>query len=72
MAFYELDAPRRTVADGLLARIGHKLHSFLRTMQYGRMMQVMSQFSDENLKSLGITRSDIPRYARELIYSEQE
>lgn len=43
---------------------GRKL---IKNIQYGRMIGVMKSFSDEALEEIGISRSEIPAYARRLI-----
>lgn len=40
----------------------------MRTMQMARMLHVLCEMSDEDLKKLGITRQQIPAYAEKLIY----
>lgn len=68
MTLYELDAPRAQSSDGLLTRIRNRIWDAIRVIQYGRMMQAMSELSDPQLETLGLKRSDIPRYAHECIY----
>ncbi|MFY0615368.1 MAG: hypothetical protein JXQ99_27820 [Hyphomicrobiaceae bacterium] len=72
MATFELDAPHAGVATDFSSRIKRYLGHKLRAMQYARMAQCMRQMSDEQLESLELTRADIPRYARECIYGDQE
>ena len=55
-------------SEGIFSRISRPLGDAIRTMQYARMMQVMSQMSDTELKSLGLTRADIPRHAQACIF----
>lgn len=54
-----------------LARVasitGSKLGSLLKTVQTARMMTILANMSDQQLDEIGITRSDIPRYAEELM-----
>ena len=67
MTFYEMNAERSPIADGLLAKISHRFKSGIRAMQYGRMLQALSQLTDEQLENIGLDRADIPRHARECI-----
>ena len=62
---------RPSVADGLLGRIGARIGNGVRAMQYARMLQAMSELTDEQRATLGLSRSDLPRYARECVYGPQ-
>lgn len=57
-----------------LATIVHRVRagarSALRASQTGRMVSVLSGMSDEQLGQIGITRSQIGDYARELMANE--
>jgi len=68
MAFTTIDAPHSADASGLLDRIGARIGTVIRAMQYSRMLQAMSELSDDQLATMGLTRSDIPGHARECIY----
>lgn len=67
MSFFELDAPRGLNSDGFLSKVAAWPGKAVRTLQYGRMMQAMTSLSESQLQELGLTRSDIPRYARECL-----
>ena len=67
MSFFELDAPRNPNSDGFFSKVVSWPTRAVRGIQYGRMMQAMTSLSDSQLQDLGLTRSDIPRYARECI-----
>ena len=45
-------------------------HGLIRTLQYGRMMSVLDKMPNELLDEIGISRSEIPEYARSLVYEE--
>ncbi len=53
-----------------LARLGAKAHARLRAMQMARMLSTLSSMSDHQLAQIGISRSDIPRYAEKLMATE--
>ena len=40
------------------------------TLQYGRMKSVFDKMPNETLDEIGISRSEIPEYARSLVYEE--
>lgn len=44
-----------------------KANGALRSLQMGRMMAILSNMSDQQLAQIGVTRPDIPQYAKELI-----
>lgn len=67
MSLFEIDAPRSQNSNGLLSKIAAWPSRAISNMQYGRMMQAMAALSDSQLEALGLTRSDIPRYARECL-----
>lgn len=67
MSLFELDAPRSFNRNGILSKVGAWSARAISNMQYGRMMQAMAELSDTQLEALGLTRSDIPRYARECL-----
>ena len=70
MSFYELSAPQTAQTGGLFARIGQSLTNTVKAIQYSRMLQVMSQLTDEQLDSMGIARADIPSIAHKTIYED--
>lgn len=51
----------------LLARIGAKAHAGLKALQMARMLSTLSSMSDHQLAQIGISRSDIPKYAETLM-----
>ena len=69
MSSTEFAAPR---VDGFVLSVGRKLRSAIRTIQYARMLQVMSELSDTQLESLGLTRTAIPAYAQRCIYGAED
>ena len=71
MELYELDAPSGGFLAVTISKIKKSLGRQLRRMQYARMVNVMSQLSDEQLQSIDLTRADIPRHARECIFDDQ-
>jgi uncharacterized protein YjiS (DUF1127 family) len=54
----------------LISAVGRGLTHAIRTVQMSRMMSVLSQMSDEQLKQIRITRQEIPSNAEELIYEQ--
>lgn len=64
----------RTLADtstdylgAVFARIGHRIGRAIVSMQYARMLTVLSEMPDSHLAVHGITRDEIPEYAAELV-----
>ena len=70
MTFYELSTPKPSPALGLYARVTKALRGMLYTMQYGQLMQAMSQLTDEQLDAICVNRSDIPSVARRILKDE--
>lgn len=54
----------------LLAWIGAKAHSALKSLQMARMLSTLANMSDHQLAQIGIQRSDIPKYADKLMAEE--
>jgi uncharacterized protein YjiS (DUF1127 family) len=54
----------------ILARIGAKAHSALKSLQMARMLSTLANMSDHQLAQIGIQRSDIPKYAETLMAEE--
>ncbi|MBT8458184.1 MAG: DUF1127 domain-containing protein [Boseongicola sp.] len=50
-----------------LIRVRTKAKAVLKTLQLARMISTLSSMSDHQLAQIGITRSDIPKYAEELM-----
>jgi len=67
MSLFELDAPRSLNSNGFLSKVAAWPAQVIRSMQYGRMMQALAALSDTQLAAIGLTRSEIPRYARECL-----
>lgn len=44
----------------------------LKALQDARMMSTLAQMSDAQLNNIGISRSDIPDYAKKLMASEDQ
>lgn len=65
--FGDPDTALRRIARSLTKRIA----SSVKRMQYAQMKSVLSRLSDEQLKAIGIRRSDIPVYARQCIYETE-
>lgn len=61
-----------SVLARLLATALGGLQSGLRSLQHARMMSTLSRMSDAQLTRIGITRSDIPRYADSLMAKETD
>lgn len=54
----------------ILARIGAKAHSALKSLQMAQMLSTLANMSDHQLAQIGIQRSDIPKYAETLMAEE--
>ena len=54
----------------MLAWLGSKAKSALKTMQVARMMSTLSNMSDHQLAQIGIQRSDIPKFAETLMAND--
>ncbi len=50
--------------DRIIARLGRGV----KAAQYGKMLQAMNTLSDEQLKQIGLQRSEIPHHAHLAIY----
>lgn len=59
-----------TSSLAILARLGVKAKSGLRAMQTAQMQSTLSSMSDHQLAQIGISRSDIPKYAATLMENE--
>lgn len=58
------------VLNGVSAKVKAAASSGLRTLQMARMMSVLSEMTDHQLHEIGISRADIPDYAKKLILGE--
>jgi uncharacterized protein YjiS (DUF1127 family) len=68
-------AATTTVVGGFIkgtAAVRRGLAAFVKQMQYSRMMSALAASSDLQLKSIGIKRSEIPRYAAKLVDYEYD
>ena len=45
-------------------------HSFFKALQNARMVSTLTQMSDNQLKQIGISRTEIPEYAKKLMLNE--
>lgn len=71
----DTSAPHRTHSwvgfRSILARFASsakaKAGTMLRTLQEGRMMSTLSNMTDHQLDQIGISRDEIPSYAKTLI-----
>jgi uncharacterized protein YjiS (DUF1127 family) len=52
------------------ARIAAALARTIRRTQYARMVSVLARLSDTQLAAAGLSRAEIPRQARRLIYGQ--
>lgn len=63
-----------TASVALLARFGTKAmakaRGALRSLQMARMVSTLSNMSDYQLAQIGISRSDIPKYAETLMAND--
>ncbi|MEM9105486.1 MAG: DUF1127 domain-containing protein [Pseudomonadota bacterium] len=55
---------------GYLSAIARPLRIMLRASQYAQMVRVLKQMPDSTLSEIGISRSDIPDYAKSLFENE--
>lgn len=62
---YITDAQSRPFMSFAAVAAGFKALGY--QLRYGRMLSVLGQMSDAQLKQVGITRSDIPAYAAKLV-----
>lgn len=67
----ELNISHSSGMSGMFAPIGRAFGGTMRAMQYSRLMQAMSQVSDEQLELIGLNRADFYRQARETIYGDR-
>lgn len=51
---------------GVLSAVARPLRAMLKASQYGQMVRVLKQMPDSTLTEIGISRSEIPEYARSL------
>ncbi len=56
--------------DTILVKIGAKARAALKALQVARMASTLSNMHDGQLKQIGITRAEIPKYAEKLIAEE--
>ncbi len=58
-------------AGKTLSSVGNRCLDFVRVVQYGRMKSVLANMPNDVLDEIGISRSQIPEYARSLIYDDR-
>lgn len=58
------------ISIAFLAWIGATANAGLKTFQMARMLSILSSMSDYQLAQIGISRSDIPKYAAKLMDDE--
>ena len=68
---YDLTTHDGLPSGGLFTRVKRSIGNAVCTVQYARMLKVMSELSDTQLESIGLARADIPRIAREAIYGQE-
>lgn len=68
---FELDTPRIPVASRVLPGIGRLLGDAVHAIQYARLLQGMSQVSDEQMKLAGLSRAEFLRRAHVSIYGDR-
>ncbi|MGC1496706.1 MAG: DUF1127 domain-containing protein [Sulfitobacter sp.] len=54
----------------VLASLGAKANAAMKTLQMARMISTLTNMSDYQLTQIGISRSDIPKYAETLMANE--
>lgn len=59
-----------SVIAGIGGKTMAKTRSFTKSLQMARMMSVLSSMSDYQLVQIGISRSEIPKYAKSLMADE--
>ena len=67
MAYISTAAPK-TISP--FAGIAKTFKSMIFKMQMGQMLSVLSRMSDRDLAQIGITRAEIPAYAKTLMPGE--
>jgi uncharacterized protein YjiS (DUF1127 family) len=69
MAIFEIDVPSVPRPRPIRA-IGAAFGSVMRSMQYARMIQSLSELSDTQLAVIELERADIPHRAHECVYGK--
>lgn len=62
--------PRSGLARAIGRGVARGIGRSVRALQYGRMIGVLEQLPDHQLARIGVTRAQIPAYARHLIYGD--
>lgn len=71
MSFYEMTAAEARGATSKPSKSAKGWFGrFLFSMQYGRMCQALNGLSESQLQQIGITRADIPHYARKCVLGD--
>lgn len=52
------------------AGVRNSAASFIKALQLGRMVNVLNGLSDEQLDQVGISRADIPAYAKRMVLED--
>ncbi|MCK0104445.1 hypothetical protein [Pseudohalocynthiibacter sp. F2068] len=60
-----------SVIAGIGSKTMAKTRSFTKALQLARMMSVLSSMSDDQLFQIGISRSEIPKYAKTLMADDK-
>ncbi len=69
MTFYEMSQPtvrKFSLFDGIFS----KMNAGMKAVQYGRMLQALSQLSDAQLSAMNVKRSEIAAHAHRCIYPD--
>ncbi|SLN74173.1 hypothetical protein ROA7450_04204 [Roseovarius albus] len=68
---FRLDRSHTVAASfAFLAKVGAKAKTALKAFQKARMLSALSNLGDYQLAQIGISRSDIPKYAEKLMADE--
>ena len=59
-----------TIVAEFSAKFRSGARSFFKALQVARMVSTLTQMSDNQLKQIGISRSEIPEYTRKLMANE--
>lgn len=59
-----------TIMTEFFAKFRSASRSFFKALQDARMVSTLTQMSDTQLKQIGISRSEIPEFARKLMAGE--
>lgn len=66
---YSHDAlPLPRLTGGLASRLAARFDAGIRAVQHARMLQALSELTDDQLDTIGLSRADIPAHARACVY----